>query len=171
MKILITGTPGSGKTSIAKELSKLLELPYFDVKELIKSNPETIDSVENEELIINNKLKKVLKKVPENSIFETHLIEYCPEADVIVILRTKPSVLKKRLIKRKYSKQKIIDNLEVEVLDYFTQSVKSNNVIEYETSKGSSKSNAKKIMELIAKKKYNKGEISYSDKEIKKALL
>ncbi|MDD5499603.1 MAG: AAA family ATPase, partial [Candidatus Nanoarchaeia archaeon] len=74
MKILITGTPGSGKTSMAKELSKLLKLPYIDVKKIIKNNPETIDKKEFGELIINDKLKKVLSKnLPNSCVFETHL--------------------------------------------------------------------------------------------------
>jgi adenylate kinase len=172
MKILITGTPGTGKTKIAMELSKLLKLPYFDVKKIINNNPKTIDKKENDELIINPKLRQALdKELPRDCIFETHLIEYCPKTDLIIILRTKPGILKKRLLKRNYSAQKIRDNLEVEILDYFTQSAKSNKVIEYDSSKGSAKNNAKKIKELVLKKKYNKGKIKYSDNEIKKALI
>jgi adenylate kinase len=172
MKILITGTPGTGKTGIAIELSKLLGMPYFDVKKIINNHPKTIYGKENNELIINSNLKKVLQKVlPKDCIFETHLIEYCPNTELIIILRTKPGVLKKRLIKRNYFAQKIRDNLEVEILDYFTQAIKSNHVIEYESGKGSAKANAKKLKELIIKKKYNKGKITYSVKEIKKALI
>ncbi|MDD4353764.1 MAG: AAA family ATPase [Candidatus Nanoarchaeia archaeon] len=172
MKILVTGTPGTGKTSIAIELSKLLKLIYVDVKKNINEHKETIDKIEDGELIINSKLKKILEKeLPDNCVFETHLIEYCPLADCYVILRTKPGVLKKRLSARNYSLQKIRDNLEVEILDYFTQAIKSNKIIEYDSSKGSAKLNAKKIMELILKKKYNKGEIKYSDNEIKKNLI
>jgi adenylate kinase len=172
MKILITGVPGSGKTSISKELSKLLKLSYFDVKQIIKENPETIDGKEMDELIINEKLKKVLTKIlPKKCIYETHLIEYCPKNDLIIILRVKPLVLKNRLIKRGYSKQKIIDNLEVEILDYFTQIIKSNKVIEYDCSKGSAKINAYKIKRLVLAKKYNKGKIKHELAEIKKALF
>jgi adenylate kinase len=171
MRILITGTPGSGKTSISKELSKLLKMCYVDVKELINNNPKTISSKENDELIINSKLISVLKKnLPKDCIYETHLIEFCPINDLIIILRTKPSVLKKRLIKRNYSKEKIKDNLEVEILDYFTQKIKSNKVIEYDCSIGSAKTNARKINGLIILKKYNKGTIKYSNKEIKTVL-
>ncbi|MDD5054026.1 MAG: AAA family ATPase [Candidatus Nanoarchaeia archaeon] len=172
MKILITGTPGSGKTSIAKELSKLLKLPYIDVKKIIKNNPETIDKKELGELIINDKLKKVLSKnLPNSCVFETHLIEYCPKNGLIIILRVNPLVLKKRLIKRGYSKQKIVDNLEVEILDYFTQNIKSNKVIEYDCSKGPAKINALKIKKLIQAKKYNKGGLKHKLSHIKKALF
>lgn len=172
MRLLITGTPATGKTSIAYELSKILKLPYIDVKEVIKSHPETVDRVEDNELIINEKLRLVLQKeLPLDCIFETHLIEYCPKPGLTVILRTKPAILKKRMLERKYSLQKIRDNVEVELLDYFTQMVKSNKVIEYDSSFGTAKDNAKKIRELIEKKRYNKGKISYSAKEIRQALV
>ena len=88
MKVLITGTPGTGKTSISKELAKLMELPLIDVKELIKNNEEVIDGVDDGELVVNEGLKKILsKKLPASCVFETHLIEYCPKPDVIIILR------------------------------------------------------------------------------------
>jgi adenylate kinase len=171
MKILITGAPGTGKTQISKELANIAKLSYIDVKGIINSHKEAIDRVENGELVINEKLKKILsRKLPKDCIFETHLIEYCPKPDVLIILRTKPSTLKKRLLLRNYSCQKIRDNLEVEILDYFAQSVNWKEVIEYDSSKGSAKNNAKKILELIGLKKYNKGSIKYPEKEIKIAL-
>lgn len=172
MKILITGTPASGKTSIAKELSFLLKTKYVDVKEIIKNNPGTIEGIEEEEMIIKPALKKILEKnLFESCVFETHLIEYCPKADITIILRTKPSVLKKRMTKRGYSLKKIRDNLEVEIIDYFTQLVNSKKVIEFDSSKGSAKNNAKKILRLINSKKFNLGKIKHSEKEIKKALV
>jgi adenylate kinase len=172
MKILITGTPGTGKTSISKELSKIMKLPFIDVKELINENKKVIDYIDNNGLVINSGLKKILsKKLPKDCIFETHLIEYCPKPDITIILRAKPSALKKRLLLRNYSCQKIRDNLEVEIIDYFSQKIKWKSVIEYDSSKGSAKNNAKKIFEIIKLKKYNKGSIKYSSKEMKIALI
>jgi len=166
MKILITGTPGAGKTEISKELAKIMDLEYVNVKEIINNHKEVVDEIDNDELVINTKLKKILlKELPKDCIYETHLIEYCPIPDIYIILRTNPLELKKRLFERKYPKQKIMDNLEVEILDYFTQKIKSKKVIEFDTSKGSAKINAKKIMELLVLKKYGKGKISWIDKK------
>ena len=39
--------------------------------------------------------------------------------------------------------RKIRDNLEVEIIDYFAQSIKWTEVIEYDSSKGSARNNAK----------------------------
>ena len=121
MKILITGAPGTGKTSISKILSQLMKIQYFDIKKIINSHPEVVERIECKEKIINPLLKKILaKELPKDYIIDTHLIEYAPKTDVTVILRCNPIILRKRLEKRKYSKKKIRENLEVEVIDYFT---------------------------------------------------
>ncbi|HDH07219.1 MAG TPA: AAA family ATPase, partial [Thermoproteales archaeon] len=36
MKILVTGTPGVGKTTIARRLAQLLKLEYINVNEIAK---------------------------------------------------------------------------------------------------------------------------------------
>ena len=92
--------------------------------------------------------------MPKDYIIDTHLIEYAPKTDVTVILRCNPIILRKRLEKRKYSKKKIRENLEVEVIDYFTQLTKNDKVIEYNTSKNTIKENAEKIKNKIIKKEY-----------------
>lgn len=172
MRILITGTPGTGKTILSKELSKLLNFKVINIKKIIKENKETISSKEKDNtLIINNKLINILKKIKEdNIIFETHLIEYAPKVDIIIILRTNPEILFNRLKKRKYSKEKIKENLECEILDYFLVKTKNKNIIEYDTSKGTIKDNAKKIFDLIQKKKFNKGRINWLNKKYLKFI-
>jgi broad-specificity NMP kinase len=37
-KIIVTGTPGTGKTTLAKKLSKKLKYAYIDVNNVIKEN-------------------------------------------------------------------------------------------------------------------------------------
>jgi len=166
MKIIITGTPATGKTEISKELSKLLNYELIDVKKLINKNPQLVEKIENKVKIIKPKLKQVLKKMlKKDCIIETHLIEYIPKADIIIILRTNPLVLKKRLEERKYSKAKIAENLEVELIDYFTQSTKLKKVIEFDTSKGNAKSNAKKLLKKIQNNEWNKGGICWNNKK------
>ncbi len=36
--IIVTGTPGTGKTTLSKKISKLLDYKYIDVNKLIKEN-------------------------------------------------------------------------------------------------------------------------------------
>lgn len=166
MKILVTGTPGSGKTTNARKLAQALKLPYVNVTTIINTNPSLIEKIENGVRVIKPKLKKVLEKnLPKNYVIDTHLIEYTPKVDIIVVLRCEPFELKKRLKKRKYSDEKIRENLEVEILNYFTSSTRQRKIIEIDTSKNKSDTNIKKIVKMIKNKKWNKGAITWEDKK------
>ena len=172
MKILITGTPGTGKTTNARSIAKAMKIPYANVTTIINTHPEVIDKIESGVRIIKPNLKKVLKKVlPKNFVIDTHLLEFIPDVDIIVILRCEPFELKKRLVKRKYKKEKIKDNLEVEILDYFTTMTGAKKkVIEIDTSKSTSETNIKKIVKMIKNKKWNKGSINWNNKKYLKLL-
>ena len=172
MKVLVTGTPGTGKTTNARKIAYALKLPYANVTTIINTNPQVVEKIEKNVRIIKPSLKKVLeKKLPKSFVIDTHLIEYIPDVDVIVILRCEPGELKKRLTKRNYSKNKIRENLEVEILDYFTQKTgNKKKVIEVDTSKRSSDENVKIVVDRIKNKKWNKGSISWFKKDYMKLL-
>lgn len=100
-KILILGGIGSGKTTLANKLSKLLKIKHYELDNIaykrrdihIKSNTKEKEK----------KLKLVLKK--KNWIIEgyyskpwTHPIY--KKADIIILLKIKPSTAKLRIIKR-----------------------------------------------------------------------
>ncbi len=168
MKILVTGAPGTGKTTIAQKISGLLKLKYFSVKKLIDEHPETVSKrLSDGSVEVNEKLKNILEEeLPKNYVIDTHLVEFVPEPDVVVILRTNPLVLKKRLEKRGYSEKKVRNNMDVEILDYFTQYYSDNKkVVEYDTSIGKIEENAEKIVKKIKQKKWIKGGISWDEKK------
>ncbi|VVB75890.1 Putative adenylate kinase [Candidatus Tiddalikarchaeum anstoanum] len=172
MKILVTGTPGTGKTTNSKKLAKALKLPYFSTKEIINDNPNVVESVEKNVKIIKPCLKKLLEKfLPHSYVLDTHLIEYAPKVDVIVVLRCEPFTLAKRLKKRNYPKNKIMENVEAEIVNYFSSSTNKNKVIEIDTSKIQSDENVRKIMKIMRDKKWNKGLIVWDDKKYSKLLL
>src|SRR3989344_2311392 len=85
--IIITGSVCSGKTSIAKEIAKEKNYTYIDINYLIKKH-KLYD-------YYDKKLKTYIVDITKCNIKE----------------------LKKRLEKRKYSKQKIRENLDAEILD------------------------------------------------------
>ena len=120
-RIALTGTPGTGKTTIADilrsegfrvlSLEKLAEkfnclgeLDYSD-----NSKPVDIE-------LLNTKLEHEWENAPNNITFiDGHLSHLLP-CDQIIILRCKPDVLEKRLTKRNYSKEKIQNNVEWELI-------------------------------------------------------
>ena len=123
--IIITGTPGTGKTSLAKMISKELKFKLVDVNKIIDQRKicEAYDQ-ENECKIVNlQKLKKQLlkeiKESKENLIIESHLSHHLPkdQVDLCIVTKTDLKELNLRLIDRGYSDQKIRDNLDAEIFD------------------------------------------------------
>ena len=123
--IIITGTPGTGKTYLAKKLSKKFKFQYIDVNELINKNKlaEGYDKKRKCKIIDIKKLNKFLidliKKSKNNLIIDSHLSHYLPNryVDLCIVTKSNFKTLKKRLKNKKYSKEKINENLECEIFD------------------------------------------------------
>lgn len=124
MIIIVTGTPGTGKTILAKKLAKALNHKYIDVKALLeKSNIcDGFDS-EHECLVVDpKKLSAMLVKLIKKSkrlVIDSHLSHYLPKkyVDTCVVCKCDLPELKKRLKERGYKQQKIRDNLDAEIFD------------------------------------------------------
>ena len=126
--IIVTGTPGTGKTVIAKKIAKQKKYLYVDVKKLIKNfKLSTEYDKKRKSLVVDlNKLNKVLidiikickdQKV-KGIVIDSHLSHYLPKkyVDLCVVTRTDTKKLYSRLKKRKYSKAKIDENMEAEIM-------------------------------------------------------
>lgn len=152
MKIIcITGTPGTGKTTLALKLSKALTFPVLDVKEFIKQKKlaESYDqkrkcAVVDEKLLSKELLKEITKvkkeHYPEGIIIDSHLSHYLPSSkvDLCIVAKASLNVISNRLKKRKYSKLKIKDNLEAEAFDTCYEEAKAlkHNLLVTDTTKG-----------------------------------
>ena len=116
--IFISGTPCTGKTTIASKLNG----DVIKVNDLAISHGfvEGIDTQKGYKIIniekLNNYISVMIKKSKGLLIFEGHLTHLCEGADKVIILRLEPEILKKRLEKRNYSEAKINENLEAEAL-------------------------------------------------------
>ncbi|MDE1812794.1 MAG: AAA family ATPase [Thaumarchaeota archaeon] len=116
---IITGNPGTGKHTIAKSISKKLDLEMIDInkiaieQKLVKKNDGVLD-------VDVNKLKKIIdKEASKNSILVGHLAPYVISAknvEVAVVLRKSPYRLQSTYKKRKYSSKKSLENLGSEIL-------------------------------------------------------
>jgi adenylate kinase len=114
MQIALTGTPGTGKTTIAG----LLPYRVIDINALVKGGMNFgIDAkrgcLEADMDALANYLARL--DPDETLILEGHFAHHF--ADWSIVLRLSPAVLKSRLEARGYSAQKIKENLEAEALD------------------------------------------------------
>jgi len=102
---------------------------YVDVKKLIKNfKLSTEYDKKRKSLVVDlNKLNKVLidiikickdQKV-KGIVIDSHLSHYLPKkyVDLCVVTRTDTKKLYSRLKKRKYSKSKIAENMEAEIME------------------------------------------------------
>ena len=126
--IFISGTPCTGKTTVASDLNDYLSCNGFHSR-LIKVNDFAIEN----DLVLGedpDKFYKVIdidglneclnEEINKRSngilIVEGHLSHLCEGADKMIVLRLNPSILKYRLEERNYAESKIQENLEAEAL-------------------------------------------------------
>lgn len=136
MIVALTGTPGTGKTSVAGELAGN-GFEVIDLTEFVKQRglgEETGNGFEADTDAMVEALQEELEN-RSNVIVEGHLAHYFP-ADYCVVLRFEPGELRQRLEKRGYSDEKIDENVESEALDIILQEAveKQENVIEVDTT-------------------------------------
>ena len=160
MKVIcITGTPGTGKTALAKQLAKKLNFFYLDVNRLIseKKISEGYDSKRKSKIIDVKKLNKsIIKKLNElkkqnieGVIIDSHLSHYLPKKYVsrCIVAKCDIKILNLRLKKRKYSKSKIKENLEAEIFGICHEEAKEmkHKILLIDSSKGFNISKIAKI--------------------------
>ena len=131
----LTGTPGTGKTSISKNLNKeIIHLSdlYPNSSEGRNQNGEWIIDLD-----ILNKLTQ--EKLKDDTIIEGHLSHFIDNIDQIIVLRCDPRELRRRMEMRDYNIEKIEENLEAEAIGLiYSQALEINNgidVFQHDTTK------------------------------------
>jgi adenylate kinase len=130
MKVIcVTGTPGTGKTTLSKKLAKKLKFVYFDVNGFISKNrlSDGFDIKRKSKIIDTKRLNSAIikelnsmeKEKYNGAIIDSHLSHYLPKklVKLCIVVRCNIKELSRRLSKRKYSKTKIDENLQAEIFD------------------------------------------------------
>lgn len=124
MKVLaLTGTPGTGKTTITEELAKF-GWEVIELKALIEENDlggeydlerdtRAVD-VEALSTVVVSRLEAI---AGDMVVIEGHLAHELGLAPWILVLRCHPEVLARRLKERDYAMAKVRENCEAEALD------------------------------------------------------
>ena len=122
MILCITGTPGTGKSTLAKQLAKRLKykkinLTLFIKKEKLRQRYDPI--LKTYEVDAKKVVKKLLPKLKENIIIDGHLSHELPAkvVDLCIVCTCNPKILSKRLKKRRYTKEKIQENIDAEIFE------------------------------------------------------
>ena len=116
---VITGNPGTGKHTIAKLVSKRLDLELIDINKVAIS--EGVFEKRKDTLDVDvKKLKKIIDKIgTRNSLLVGHLAPYViskKNTEIVIVLRKSPYKLQNIYKKRGYAKKKAIENLGSEIL-------------------------------------------------------
>ena len=115
-RIGITGSPGTGKKTIGQELARITGLEFLSISDFAIARE--YGSWRHDDFLVN--LRKTRNAIDtRGKIVSGHLLPYIipkSKMDFVAVLRCSPRVLAKRYLSRKYSKQKIKENLEAELI-------------------------------------------------------
>ena len=182
--IIISGTPGCGKTSVTKVLSKLIDAKIIYLNELAVSEDFSFeyDKARKTYIVdfkiflpyIVNKIKIIKINDPKFLIIEGHFSDIIPKKyiDYVFILRCDPDELAKRLKKKNYDMNKITENVQAEILgncvNYIVQKKIKKPIYEINTTNINIESVAKTINDIIFEKidaeNYYLGKIDWLEK-------
>ncbi|MFA5365292.1 MAG: AAA family ATPase, partial [Candidatus Bathyarchaeia archaeon] len=124
--VLITGTPGVGKTTVAQKLASKLGATNIGITELVKQeNLITEHDVDRSTLVadtpkVSKRLQELFGQIEGTVIVEGHyVVDVVPKKDVniVFVLRRDPRQLEQVLKSRGYSEKKVNENLAAEILD------------------------------------------------------
>lgn len=175
--MLITGTPGTGKSSVAKEICRRKGWPLLSLREIAEKHKCIIRKEGKERIVDVQKLKKAALrelKGKKNAVVEGHLgCEFSLPVDFVFVLRAHPSELRKRMRKRRYPARKIEENLMAEMLDYCSQvSARHYHVpiLEADTTKRAAGQTAARLLSYLEKKVKKLDKVDWSPELRKKTL-
>ena len=173
MILLITGTPGTGKSTVAEILKTKIGASLVGVNELVEDKHiyTGIDEDRGYKIVDLDAMCLELNRVVENSkdgeilIVEGHLSHYFEGGDLVIVLRAKPSVLRERLKTKGWTNSKIQENIEAEAIDICTfesYEIHGDKVNEINTSDLKPEEVADLIIDVITgKKRFPVGNVDF----------
>lgn len=146
----LTGTPGTGKTSI----SKLLKTEVIHLSNYYKESSE--GKTDSGEWLINlDIINKIIADLKFDDVFyDGHTSHTLDNLDLVIILRCDPLILRDRLTLRNYSEEKMAENLEAEALNVIygeaMEYISKERIFQLDTTYSQPQENADKLMNFIS---------------------
>ncbi|CAB4320551.1 unnamed protein product [Prunus armeniaca] len=128
--ILVTGTPGTGKTTTSSALTEATQLHHINVGDLVKAKnlhdgwDDELDCYIINEDLVCDELEDTMEE--GGNIVDYHGCDFFPERwfDLVVVLQTDNTVLYDRLTRRGYSESKLSNNIECEIFQTLLEEAK-----------------------------------------------
>lgn len=124
--IVVTGTPGTGKTAFSKKLAREIGADYVPLTQLV-SEEKLYTSFDRERMswVVNlRRVQRTLIRLLSQErgwvIVDTHIpggIVAKSSLRAVFVLRCDPRILEKRLIRKKWKPGKVRENVLAELLD------------------------------------------------------
>jgi len=171
--ILITGTPGVGKSKFAELLHTKIGVKVINVGHFAKENNmlgEWDDKYQSHELQEDELLDKLEESVGKDTegyyVVEHHVPELFPERwfDLVLVLRCNNTLLYDRLASRGYTGAKLEDNMSAEIfqtiLDEAKESYREEIVVELTSeTEDQLETNCARVMQWITQWKQDKNKV------------
>lgn len=149
--IALTGTPGTGKKTVAPLLVRPTGTRSLDLKSVATPGSQT-DQGEEIQVDTRRLRSQLLKLDLSDTVLFGHMIPDVlrrGEPSFVTVLRCEPTELKRRLVRRGYGPQKVLENIEAELIGVVLShclSVFGDSVVhEYDTTTSDAVTIAKRI--------------------------
>jgi adenylate kinase len=128
MRISLSGTPGTGKTSLALAFdpTRFTIIPMNDLSENYTTGRD--EERESTEVDVDRMASDIAdgtlvlptgEDSKDHLIIEGHMAHHLP-LDIIIVLRTSTKTLRARLSDRGYQEEKVMENMEAEAMGLIT---------------------------------------------------
>ncbi|KAK4569930.1 factor activating pos9 [Recurvomyces mirabilis] len=127
--IIITGTPGVGKTTHCQQLASATGLHHLDINDVVKKHNIGESSTDpedpNTKIVDEDRLLDCIENELEEGgqIIDWHACDLFPPSliDLVCVIRCDNQVLYDRLKKRGYGEKKLQENMDCEIMEVLLQ--------------------------------------------------
>ena len=161
-RLVITGNPGTGKHTSAKIVAERLGAEIIDINKVALENNAILGKTSHGADVDTKKLGRLLASILKKKgslVIVGHLAPYVMKVagiDMAAVLRRAPTKLEFTLAGRKYSREKINENVSAEILGVLLyDAIKAfgkRRVAEFDTTNRTPKETADEIISALQKK-------------------